>query len=133
MAPYISNIGCVAHNLCNAPSDVRESALKMLFREQKCPFSSQAAPCPFSILGRTLPCVCLDDPAVICPHLRLLPAQLVLNSSGSRLVHPHMLPSNCPSYLLLGLLCRESRRAHSFTVESLSEYHRTIYLVAIPL
>ena len=42
---YISNIGCVADNLCNVPSDnnsARESALKILFREQKCPFFSSS-------------------------------------------------------------------------------------------
>ena len=39
----ISNIGCVAQNLCNVPSEnnsALESAFKMKFREQKCPFSS---------------------------------------------------------------------------------------------
>ena len=40
-----SLIGCVAHYLGNVPSEnnyARESALKMLFREQKCPFSSSS-------------------------------------------------------------------------------------------
>ena len=42
---FTFHIGCVAHNLCNAPSEIfsaRETALKMLFREQKCPFSSSS-------------------------------------------------------------------------------------------
>ena len=60
MLHFKHRLTCVAHNLCNVPSENNsacEVPLKCNFANKRSLFEDffpQAVPCPFSILGRTL-------------------------------------------------------------------------------